>query len=102
MEDLENKKRNEIINLYDLYNNLLTEKQKMYFEDYYMDLSLSEIATNYHISRNAIFDQLKKTVDVLYYYEENLHLLEKFDKLMKITDDKNIIDKIEDIIWSDE
>ena len=37
--------------IYIYYKELFTEKQQMYFEDYYMnDLSLSEIAENYDIS----------------------------------------------------
>ena len=40
--------------LYDLYGNLLTDKQKKYFEDYYFNnLSFSEMAEDYDISRNA-------------------------------------------------
>ena len=46
--------------IYIYYKELFTEKQQMYFEDYYMnDLSLSEIAENYDISRNAVHNQLK-------------------------------------------
>lgn len=49
-----------IIAYYDLYASLLTEKQRLYFEDYYfMDYSLSEIADNYNVSRNAIYDLIK-------------------------------------------
>ena len=50
--------REYLIELYDLYQRLLTEKQQMYFESYYfLDLSLSEIAENYNISRNGVYDQ---------------------------------------------
>ena len=46
--------------LYDLYGKLLTDKQQEYFENYYFNnLSLSEMAENYGISRNAIHKQLK-------------------------------------------
>ena len=42
--------------LYDLYSGLLTDKQREYFEDYYFNnLSFSEMAENYDVSRNAIF-----------------------------------------------
>ena len=45
--------------LYDLYSGLLTQKQRDYFEDYYFNnLSFSEMAENYHVSRNAIFKQI--------------------------------------------
>ena len=44
----EEAKRVYIIDLYDIYGSLLTEKQRAYFEDYYfLDLSLSEMAENY-------------------------------------------------------
>ena len=50
-----------IISLYDIYNSLLTDKQKLYFEDYYFNnLSLSEMSENYEVSRNAIHKQIKK------------------------------------------
>ena len=66
--------------LYDLYGELLTKKQKQYFEDYYFqNLSLGEMADNYAVSRNAIFKQIHIVVDKLMEYEEKLHLLELED-----------------------
>ena len=48
MIDLE--KREEVIALYDIYNELLTDKQKMYFEEYYYcDMTLQEIASLHNI-----------------------------------------------------
>ena len=77
--------------LYDLYGDLLTVKQKMYFEDYYFNnLSLGEMATNYNISRNAIFKQIHISVNKLKEYESKLHLLEKNKKIRDII--KNIGD----------
>ena len=56
--------------LYDLYKNLLTDKQREYFEDYYFNnLSLSEISENYDISRNAVSKQLSVIRDKLDEYE---------------------------------
>ena len=47
-------------NLFDLYGDLLTDKQQMYFKDYYFNnLSYGEISEKYDVSRNAIFHQLK-------------------------------------------
>lgn len=99
MNDLD--KREELIKLFDTYSSLLTEKQKMYFEAYYYDdFSLSEIATNYNVSRNAVFDQIKKTVSILNKYESNLHqvahltLLEEVLKLDNINEIKIQIKKI--------
>ncbi len=100
---MEKDKRNELINLYDIYNSLLTDKQRLYFEEYYYnDLSLSEISENYDISRNAVFDQLNKVEKLLISYEDKLHLKEKYDNLLKVTNDKEILDKIEDILWGDD
>lgn len=84
-------KREEVIGLYDIYKPLLTDKQKKYFEDYYFeDLSIGEIAENYQISRNAVFDQIKRVTAILMDYEAKLSL----DK--KITSIENL--DIEDII----
>ena len=77
--------------LFDLYGELLTEKQQMYFKDYYFDnLSYGEISEKYGISRNAVFHQLKIIEEKLENYEKKLNLL---DKKKKIDD---IIDMIED------
>ena len=81
--------RDRIIELYDIYNSLLTDKQRSYFEDYYYsDLSISEIAEEYDISRNGVHDQLKRVVNALYKYESLLKLKEKMDKIcdLKISD----------------
>ena len=49
-----------LTNLYDYYGELLTDKQKEYFEYFYMEnLSLSEISENYNVSRNAVHKQIK-------------------------------------------
>lgn len=74
-----------INNLYDYYQQLLTDKQRQYFEDYYFNnLSLSEISTNYGISRNAVHKQLKEVENKLCDYESKLKLYEKRMKLEKI------------------
>lgn len=71
--------------LYDYYGELLTDKQKNYFKDYYFDnLTLSEISENYNISRNAIHKSLKEIEEKLMYYEEKLKLYEKNIKIKKI------------------
>ena len=77
--------------LYDIYGSLLTDKQKEYFEDYYFkNLSLSELATKYNISRNAIHKQLKETIKRLENYEAKLKLAKKNEML------ENIIETISD------
>ena len=66
------------MNLYDYYYKLLTDKQQEYLSLYYCeDLSLAEIAQDLDVSRNAVYDNLKRAVNLLEEYEEKLHLLEK-------------------------
>lgn len=85
MEVLE--KKEQLNQLYDLYKNLLTEKQVLYFELYYQeDYSLHEIAELYQVSRHAVFDQLKKVEEYLYQYEEKLKLHEKHIKRIELLD----------------
>ncbi|MBQ7642063.1 MAG: DNA-binding protein [Acholeplasmatales bacterium] len=99
MEELS---RDELIGLYDIYGNLLTDKQRLYFEDYYyMDLSLAEIAENYNISRNAVFDQIKRASEALYNYEALMHLNKKYKKIEALNISDDIKKQITDILWED-
>lgn len=91
--------REEIIELYDYYGQLLTEKQKTYFEEYYFyDLSFAEIAENYDVSRNAVFDQNKRTVDALINYEKILKLREKMLRIEQLNIDEKIKNQIINIM----
>lgn len=80
--------------LFDIYKDLLTEKQQKYFMDYYFNnLSLAEIADKYSVSRNAIFNQLKIIEDKLYDYEKKLKIYEKKSKIndiIELIDNKEI------------
>jgi len=79
-----------LINLYDYYGDLLTEKQKDYFKDYYFDnLTLSEISENKNVSRNAAHKQIKDAENKLLHFEE---VLSQYKKSLKI---KEIIKKID-------
>lgn len=72
--------------LYDLYESLLTEKQRNYFEDYYFrNLSFAEMADHYHISRNAAFKQVHIVIQKLVEYEEKLGLFKKKNQLLEIS-----------------
>lgn len=65
--------------LYDFYGELLTEHQRNVYEDaVYNDMSLSEIAEEYGISRQGVHDLIKRCDKILLGYEEKLHLVEKF------------------------
>lgn len=80
-------------NLYDYYSELLTDKQKSYFEDYYFNnLTLSEIAENNSISRNAIHKQIKEVENKLQIFEDKLKLLNKKQKIQNII--KNLNDNL--------
>lgn len=80
-------------NLYDCYYKLLTEKQRIYFEEYYFNnLSLSEISQNYNVSRNAIYKQLQITVKKLEEYESLLNLYNKKEQIEKLIEDCSLKD----------
>ena len=56
-------RREEVIELFDSYGELLTKTQQDLFKEYYLyDLSLSEIAEDRGISRSAVNDTLKKAI----------------------------------------
>ncbi|WP_201330261.1 YlxM family DNA-binding protein [Lactobacillus nasalidis] len=68
--------------LYALYGALLTQGQQDYFEDYYYnDLSLGEIADNRQVSRQAVYDNLRRSSKALEKYEAKLHLLASYNQL---------------------
>lgn len=91
-----------IISLYDIYSSLLTDKQKLYFEDYYFNnLSLSEMSENYEVSRNAIHKQIKEVNNKLEDFEKKLKLKEKNKRIKELInniDDSNLKVKLEEII----
>lgn len=88
-------KKEQLNELFDLYGVLLSDKQKLYFELYYLeDYSLQEISELYQVSRNAVFDLLKKAEEHLLDYELKLKLKEKKDERLKVMDD---IEEAQDI-----
>ncbi len=88
--------------LYDCYKELFTSKQKEYFEEYYFNnLSLSEIADNYQVSRNAIHNELKLMENKLQELENKLKLCEKKNKIIEILENKidnSIMERIKNIL----
>ena len=93
--------RNYLIILYDFYGELLNDKQREYFEDYYFNnLSLGEISENVGISRNAVHKNIKSSEEKLYFYEEKLGLYQKrklMENLLLKDDIKVIKDKIREL-----
>ncbi len=91
-----------LIDLYDIYGQLLTEKQQTYFEDYFFDnLSLKEISENYNISRNAVWGTIKEVENKLLNYETKLGIHEKDKKIKEIitkTNNKELIKELEKLL----
>lgn len=71
--------------LFDFYQALLTDKQQEYMKMYYLeDFSLVEISQLANVSRQAIYDNIKRTEAILESYEEKLFLYERFEKRTKL------------------
>ena len=78
-------KNMEVAFLFDFYGDMLTEKQRELAEWYYDDdLTLSEIAENTGVTRQAVRDALTRTEAALESYEERLGLLRKTLELRKL------------------
>ena len=89
-------KKVEIGILWTLYKEMLTEKQAEIIDNYYnQDLTLSEIAENNQITRQAVRDIIKKAEKKLYECEEKLKILEKEETREKSKE--KIIKEIEEI-----
>lgn len=88
--------------LYEMYKGLCTDKQRLYFEDYYYNnLSFGEIAENYNISRNAVHSQLKIVENRLEEIENILKLLKKKKKILKLLENKlsnELLEKVEELL----
>ena len=64
--------------LYDYYSALLTDKQRKCLDMHYRhDLSLSEIADEFKVSRQAVYDILRRAEQILEDYETKLRLIER-------------------------
>lgn len=95
-----------------LYGKLLTKKQFEFIDDYYNnDLSLSEIAENHNITRQAVRDIIKKGKKKLFEYEEKLMFMKRMlnqekriekalselTKIQKDSSDKQVVSVLESI-----
>lgn len=87
--------------LLDYYKPLLTEKQKKYLLNYFEeDLSLTEIAEMNGVSRQAVYDNVKRGCKILRNYEEKLKFYHKekkmYEELLELKKDFKIenLDKI--------
>lgn len=76
---MEIEKTNRMNALFEFYSTLLTEKQMNYMELYYADdFSLGEIAEEFQVSRQAVYDNIKRTEKILEDYERKLHLFSDY------------------------
>ena len=90
-----------LTNLFDYYGELLTDKQQAYFKYYYFDnLTLSEIAENESVSRNAVHKQIKDAENKLIHYESILKQYQNYAKIKDIIKDLDpkIKNKIEELL----
>lgn len=96
-------KREYYIDLYENYKELLTDKQRKYFENYYYeDLSLNEIMSLYGVSKSLVGKTINQVEEKLISYEEKLRINKKNIELKKII--SNIKDvktkkELEDILY---
>ncbi len=84
--------------LYDFYGELLTKRQQKLYEDaVYNDLSMSEIAQEEGISRQGVFDLLKRVNASLVEYEHTVQLVHKFNTIKEKVSQINEITNQEEI-----
>ena len=99
--------------LFDFYGDLLTERQKEFYDLYYNeDLSLAEIAENYGISRQGVRDVIVRAEAAMTEIEDKTHIIRRFkqtqkevaaieaaaDRLLKAVNERNYNDAMLDEI----
>ena len=68
--------------LYDFYGELLTDRQKEFFDLYYNeDLSLAEIAENAGISRQGVRDVIVRAEGIMQEVEDKTGLIRRFEQM---------------------
>lgn len=67
--------------LYGFYGQLLTDRQNSYMDLYYgQNLSLGEIAEEFSVTRQAVYDTLKRSEQILQLYEDKLGLVARYNE----------------------
>lgn len=85
---MEIEKTNRMNSLFEFYAALLTDKQMNYIELYYADdYSLAEIAEEYGVSRQAVYDNIKRTEKILEDYERKLHMYSDYRVRSQVFDE---------------
>ena len=89
--------------LFEIYQGLLTERQKQIFSDYYLfDLSFGEIAGEDGATRQSVYDAIKKVKLKLDEYEDKLGIYAKMGDILTCLDEeknKVLYDKIKEILY---
>lgn len=68
--------------LFDFYGELLTERQKEFYNLYYNeDYSLAEIAENYGITRQGVHDVILRAENILTETEDKTGMIRRFHKM---------------------
>jgi predicted DNA-binding protein YlxM (UPF0122 family) len=98
-EDVALEKNNRINLLFDFYESLLTEKQQNFTRYYYQDnYTLGEISSLFHITRQAVYEHIKRAEAMLEEYESKLHLLEKHQQrgqmIQEIEDQVDVVQSL--------
>ena len=80
-----------LLEIFDIYSSLLTNKEQEIFKLYYEeDLSLSEISENLSITRSAVSKTLKTVENKLLTFEEKLQKQEIKNELETILKEENL------------
>lgn len=78
--------------LYDVYKNILTDRQRSIFEDYFFEnLTLEEIAENDGVTKSSVAKTIKQIKENLEGLEVKLHFCEYYDSLKKEFDGEDDI-----------
>lgn len=92
----------EVSILLDYYKNLLSDRQKIYLiEHFEEDLSLTEIGNKHNISRQAVYDNIKRGIKLLKDYEKKIGFYKKERELLKELEELKKefkLDKLNEII----
>ncbi len=90
-----------VCDLFDLYGTFLSEKQQSFIKEYYfLDNSLSEIASNFQVSRQAVLDSLGKSEKKLEEFEKKLSLLQVKKLVLSLEEksqNKQTIEKLKNL-----
>ena len=94
--------RDYLMDLYDIYKDLLTDKKREYFQNYYFeDLTLQEASDELNVSKQIISKTILQVTNKLKKYESTLHLNKIYNVLTVIretTTDENIKKELDKLL----